>query len=100
MNEGIYNYTLLKVQFIYQLIFNFTKWLSGVRQHVFFQTLAQSALAICWGKAQDQRTEISSELRCPRRHRKGTRQAPRRTGGATAQKCVLQTAQESSRDRH
>ena len=76
------------------------QWLSGVRQHVFFQTLAQSAPAICWGKAQDQRTEISSELRCPRRHRKGTRQAPRRTGGATAQKCVLQTAQEGSRNRH
>ncbi len=52
------------------------QWFCGVRQHVFFQTLAQSAPAICWGKAQDQRTEISSELRCLRRHRKGTRQAP------------------------
>ena len=50
------------------------QWLSGVRQHVLFQTLAQSAAAICWGKAQDQRREISSELdtRC-----RGHRQTPK-----------------------
>jgi len=51
------------------------QWLSGVRQHVFFQTLAQSAPAICWGKAQDQRREISSELDTQGKGHRGVRDA-------------------------
>ena len=39
------------------------QWLSGVRQHIFFQTLARSAPAICWGKVKGRRGEISFRTR-------------------------------------
>ena len=48
-------------------------------------------------KANHQRDRYSR--RCVRRHRKGTVQAHRRTGGATAQEGVLRAARESGRSR-
>jgi hypothetical protein len=46
-----------------ELVAALHQWLSGVRQHIFCQTLALSAPVICWGKMNGRRREISFRIK-------------------------------------